>query len=141
MEPDELEYVPIDEEEAAWSGNQRVRPKWQHISAPVMRYAAPFGRKWFKDRAERRQSKALLNLIEVEMITQEWVDEVLSWATKERRDGKPGTRWSFSGFLKVAINQERYRDWEIRRANATGSGGDTTPDGTDLDAIDSHYGP
>ncbi len=140
MEPNELEYVPIDEDDNEHTGYQRVRPKWQHIPAPVMKYAAPFGRKWYKNRQERSKGKQLINLIKTEMLTQEWVDEVLKWGTEKRRDGKPGTRWSFDGFLNLAIDIERYRDWEIRRANATGSGGDITPDGTDLDAIDSHYG-
>jgi len=142
MEPDELTYVPIDEEEAEWGNRGKSRrPKWQHIPAPVMKYAASFGRKWYKSRKERSQAKQLINLIKTEMLTQEWVDEVLKWATEPRRDGVAGTRWSFDGFVRAAINIERYRDWEIRRANATGSGGDLTPDGTDMDAVHSYYGP
>ncbi len=137
---EELEYVPIDEEEAQWS-NRRTRPKWQIIPANIMRYAAPFGRKYYRNRAERKSAAGLPLSIETEIVTQEWVDTVLGWATEKRIDGVKGTRWSFSGFLKVARDAEKYRDWEIRRANATGSGGDTTPDGTDLDALDSHYGP
>lgn len=134
----EIERVPLDEggEEV---GAYRSRPKWQTIPAWAMKYASLFGRKYFKDRSERSSARELRDLLSTDMISEQWVETVAEWGTKPRSDGVRGTRWSYSGFLNVATDQEKYHDWEIRRANATGSGGDNPPDGTDLEAIDAKY--
>lgn len=140
---DEPELVPVSDQDGWWE-DETVRPKWQAIPANVMKYAAPFGRKWFKDRAERRMSLDLIAMTSTgrpsssrDSVSQEWVDTVLGWATAQRFDGGRGTRWSFSGFLRVATDTEKYRDWEIRKANATG-GQEKIP--TTLDEIDRAYG-
>lgn len=132
----ELEYVPVEEEESYG----RKRPKYQTPTAEMMKYMAPFGRKWFKNRQERGACKLLINLLTTEMITQEWVENVLSWATKPRGDGRSGPRWSFDGFLNVVTDTERYRDWQIRYDNAKRAGEDAAFDPTDLDDLRARYG-
>jgi hypothetical protein len=134
---EELEYVSVEEEEAEHSGWKR--PKWQLIPANHMKYAAHWKRKYFRSKRERGYTKNLFNSITTGLVSSDWVDRCLEAGLKPRSDSDRRPRWSYSGFLRAALDQEKYRDWEIRRANAERSGADALPDGTDLEALDTYF--
>ncbi len=136
---EELEYVSVEEEEAEHSGWSR--PKWQLIPANHMKYAANWRRKYFRSKKERSDTKSVFNSITAGLVSSEWVDKCQEWGLTSRSDQDRRPRWSYSGFLRAALDQEKYRDWEIRRANAERSGADALPDGTDLDSIDTYFSP
>jgi hypothetical protein len=135
--PDEPEYVTNIDDQWATESTGKKRPKWQTPNAEMMRYMAPFGRKWFHSTDERSQCKQLLSLLDANMITEEWVEEVLRQATEPTEKGHP--RWTFEGFLRKATSTEQYRDWQIKYDNAKRSREDATPDPTSLEQIEAYY--
>lgn len=140
IEPDEVEYV--EDMELQWSRENvgYQRPKWQTPDADMRRYMSPFKRKFFLNKDERRLCRQINILLKTKMITEEWVENVLSWATKPL-DGKFGTRWSFAGFLRVVTDVEKYGDWQIRYDNAKRNGEDDSFDPTNLEHIQARYRP
>lgn len=138
-EPEELTYGPLIEDEWADEINRKKRPKWQTPTAPMMRYLSPFRRKWFKTKKERSDCKQLLALLQTEMITTEWIENVLSWAIKPNPGVRFGTLWSLGGFLSYVTDTEKYRDWQIRFDNAKRDGEDATFDPTDLGELRKRY--
>lgn len=143
-ETEELEYTGGNiEDDWADEDSGRKKPKWKTPTAEMMKYMAPFGRKWFSDgdrgRKERSKCKKLISLLQTDMITAEWVENVLSWATKPNPNVPHGTIWSFSGFLSKVIDVEKYRDWQIRYTNAQRDGDNATYDPTDLGQLRDRY--
>jgi hypothetical protein len=136
---DAVEPEYVDNIDDQWAGESagKKRPKWQTPTADMMKYMAPFGRKWLRTRAERSKCGQLATLLKADLITEEWIENVLSWATVKVPGG--GTRWSFDGFLNLVIDTERYRDWQIRYDNAKRDGEDASFDPTNLEHLQARY--